>query len=299
MTSTTRLQTQNSRFEAYLAVMDERVEGWFARIDGLLMATCLSIQREEHIAGAIAEIGVHHGKSFLALACAAPDEIFYAVDVFERQDLNIDRSGRGDKEIFLANCKLFAPDASVSILAMSSIELRGRERELMSPLRFLSIDGGHTRDITLNDLEIADAILVDGGMCCIDDVLHPEWTGVISGIFAFMERSETLVPFALTPNKLYWCRPQFQDARRTQFQSRFSGSLKKRNRELGRHLVDVYVCQPCSAVLARPRWSWRHLITTDSARRLSTVSCSRRPLCTLSNVTNRLVPPLFQMAGLS
>ena len=49
------------------------------------------------------------------------------------------------------------------MIARSSADLRGREREFgLANLRFLSIDGGHTRRLTLNDLRIADACLTDG-----------------------------------------------------------------------------------------------------------------------------------------
>jgi hypothetical protein len=227
-------------FLHYLKEMDT-VEGWFARSDALAIAECLSLQAREGITGAVAEIGVHHGKSFIALACAAlPTDQLYAIDVFEQQNLNLDRSGQGNRDRFLTNLARYAPDARVSVLAMSSLDLRGREREFLDPLRFLSIDGGHTRVVTLNDIEIADAVLVDGGMCCVDDILHPEWTGVVSGVFAFFEKSSTLVPFALLPKKLYLCRPACHDQRRAQFQARFAGALLRRDKEFGPHIIDVY-----------------------------------------------------------
>lgn len=228
------------QFSEYLTRMDE-VEGWFDPLDALAISECLAIQHEEGITGSLAEIGVHHGKSFLSLALADKDgDRLFAIDVFERQDLNVDRSGMGSRSAFLENCKKFAPSAKVSILAMSSLDLKGQEHELLSPLRFLSIDGGHTRDITLNDLEIANTILVDGGMCCTDDVLHPEWTGVVSGIFAFMENNSNLVPFALTPKKLYWCRPEYHEMRRKRFRSAFSDNLRRVDTEFGENLVDFY-----------------------------------------------------------
>lgn len=226
--------------EEYLDRMDE-VEGWFDRMDALTIAECLMVQQQEGISGALAEIGVHHGKSLLAMALTeGHNDLIYAIDVFERQELNIDGSGCGNRQAFLANCDKFAPTAKVTILAMSSLEIRGREREIMEPLRFLSIDGGHTRDITLNDLEIADSILVDAGMCCVDDVLHPEWTGVITGIFAFLDRNPNLVPFALTPKKLYWCRPSYYHRRREHFRTKFAANMRRADREIGNYLVDYY-----------------------------------------------------------
>jgi methyltransferase family protein len=242
------MSTCPERLRDYLECM-ESVRGWLGRLDVFAMAECLRIQDAEGITGAIAEIGVHHGKSFLALANAARDgDQLYAIDVFERQDLNIDGSGAGHgrdsdrRKVFMANVERFAPRVNLTVLAMSSLDLRRHERDLLAPLRFLSIDGGHTRDVTLNDLEVADAALVEGGMCCADDVLNHEWTGVVSGICAFLAKSSTLVPFALTSNKLYFCRPSYHDARRTMFRETFRSVLVKERLEFGcsPYLVDFY-----------------------------------------------------------
>lgn len=239
--------TPSSRLVAYLKNMDAEVEGWFAVGDGLAFSECLKIQEKEGIAGDIAEIGVHHGKSFLALAIAARrSEILYAIDIFGRQDLNIDRSGLGNFDVFKSNCEKFAPHPEqVKALEMSSLELKGKEKEFLTPLRFLSIDGGHTRDITLNDIEIAERILVPGGMCCIDDIIHMQWTGVLSGVFAYFYKRRffkgpSLVPFAMLPKKLYMCRPQFRDLRRLQFAEAFGAFVVKKDAEFGPYVIDIY-----------------------------------------------------------
>ena len=235
-------QSIPTSFMRYLINIDT-VEGWFSRTSALVMAQCLSIQQSEGITGSIAEIGIHHGKSFLALACAArPGERLFAIDVFERQDLNVDGSGCGNREIFERNLRTFAPDANVTILPMSSVEVRGREREIFGAqgLRFLSIDGGHTRELTRNDLEIADAALVDGGICCVDDIFNFEWPGVISGVFEFLSQNSNLVPIAYFSNKLYWSRPAFLNLRRNQLREIFGSKLLKKDQEFGAHQIDVY-----------------------------------------------------------
>jgi len=53
------------------------------------------------IRGSLGEIGVHHGLLFIVLALSSgPDEQLFAVDVFGRQDLNIDKSGKGSRTWF-------------------------------------------------------------------------------------------------------------------------------------------------------------------------------------------------------
>jgi len=230
----------------YLREMDRQVEGWFSPADGLAIGECLRLQETEGVKGDVAEIGVHHGKSFLAIAIGARSgEVAYAIDIFDKQNLNIDKSGSGNLDKFLANCRKFPLRATVMPLAMSSLELARREKEFLTPLRFLSIDGGHTRDITRNDLEIADRILVEQGICCVDDIIHFDWPGVISGVIAFLSKSSiwdrpNLVPFALLPKKLYFCRPQLRALRQKQFREAFGAALVKADNEIGPCLVDSY-----------------------------------------------------------
>jgi len=224
----------------YLQNIDA-LEGWLDRSDGLGILECLRIQRNEGIKGDIAEIGVHHGKSFMLLTFGArPEETLYAIDLFEQQHLNVDRSGCGNRETFLANVARFSPEAKVKAIAMSSTLLRGAEKPFEGPLRFLSIDGGHTKALTYNDLEVANEVLADDGMCCLDDVLNPHWTGVISGLFVFMGVSNTLVPFALFPNKIFMCRPHYQKLRQEQFRDVFAPALAYKDKEFGPHKIDVY-----------------------------------------------------------
>jgi Methyltransferase domain len=188
------------------------VVGWFSATAGLGMNEILWHQEERGVRGNLAEIGIHHGKSFLVLAGAArSSETVFAIDVFERQELNLDHSGCGNRVIFESHLKRFLPGAKISVIAESSADLRGREAALgLAGLRFVSIDGGHTRELTLNDLQIADGCLVDGGVCCVDDVFNAHWPGVVSGLFDFLDQDNRLVPPACFPDKLFLCGPAWK-----------------------------------------------------------------------------------------
>src|SRR5690242_19706465 len=66
-----------------------RVEGWIedGALSFLVLLNCHQMDRD--VTGAIAEIGVHHGRSFIALSTMRrPDEYGVAADVFDEQDLN-------------------------------------------------------------------------------------------------------------------------------------------------------------------------------------------------------------------
>ena len=77
------------------------IEGWLSWHDFAIIRTLIEEQNEH--GGAIVEIGVHHGKSFIAMAASALDRKLYAIDVFTDQSANIDYSGRGDRDHFLEN----------------------------------------------------------------------------------------------------------------------------------------------------------------------------------------------------
>lgn len=80
------------------------------------------LQGRDAVFGDCREIGVHHGRFFLAMEAVTPSDVkCFAVDLFGRQDLNIDKSGRGNYRKFMSNCERFASDpARVSPIASDS-----------------------------------------------------------------------------------------------------------------------------------------------------------------------------------
>ena len=79
------------------------------------------------------------------------------------------------------------------------------------PLRFVSVDGGHTAEITAHDLATAEAAIAEGGIIVVDDVFNEQWPGVGDGVRRYFERRPNLVPFAIGANKTYFCRPSHRD----------------------------------------------------------------------------------------
>src|ERR1043166_8737940 len=74
----------------------DRIDGWMYQTTALAMMELLWLQEEAGFSGNIAEIGIHHGCSALALIAAArSEETLIAIDLFDRQELNIDASGGG------------------------------------------------------------------------------------------------------------------------------------------------------------------------------------------------------------
>ncbi len=178
------------------------IEGWLSPTTAMMTAQLLVQQSRAGLRGDVAEIGVHHGKYFLVLANATlPGERAVAVDVFDDQHKNLDASGRGDRAIFEHHLAAHAPGVEVEILQESSLDL-DREGFLAPRFRFLSIDGGHTAAVVASDLRLAERTLLPHGVAALDDVLSHNWTGVLTGLNAYLIGGGTLTPMAMLPNKL-------------------------------------------------------------------------------------------------
>jgi hypothetical protein len=198
-----------SSFELYVIDGGHRsVEGWIE--DGALSFLMLlnQYQRASDLSGAVAEIGVHHGRCFIALsAMRLPDEFGVAADIFENQALNPDGSGHGDRARFVSNLEKFGVADRQAIMTRDSLELTGGEiidAAQGQQIRLFSVDGSHTAKHTANDLTIAQDALAQRGVVVLDDWFNPDWPGVQEGFFDFMrQRSASLSPFAYGSNKLY------------------------------------------------------------------------------------------------
>jgi predicted O-methyltransferase YrrM len=189
------------------------VRGWLSRQDAEIILALLACQIQAGFSGGCAEIGVHHGRAFILLALGNPDGKNYAIDLFDRQELNVDRSGSGNLTRFNANLQAFGVDASkVVIDARSSFD--ATPDDIMAAIglvRLFHVDGGHHKAAVLNDLALAEATIAEHGIVVVDDVFRPEWPEVSSGLFIHLAQSSRLVPFAVGFNKTFLCRPDHAD----------------------------------------------------------------------------------------
>jgi hypothetical protein len=160
-----------------------------------------SIQKRQSIAGNVFEIGVHHGKSALVLAAMTrPSETLGVCDIFGSQGLNESRSGRGDREIFMAHFNDAFPGYSrLRVYEKLSTALTPEE---VGGCRFLHVDGGHSTAEALADLELCARCLVPGGVIALDDAFNSSWPGVTEAVFEFLRRHSNMVPLVVGFNKM-------------------------------------------------------------------------------------------------
>ena len=205
-----------SRIAGYVlqAKLHRAVSGWLN--DGAISAVIAFAkwQEDNNCLGDVAEIGVHHGKFFILLAdLRRQGERAFAVDVFDDQHLNPDRSGRGDQARLMENLHRYAEEAGVEVIKKDSTLLTRADfyPRRSGSVRLFSIDGSHTAAHTLSDLTIASQLLSEDGLICLDDFYNPDWPGVQEGFYRFLTTAPTdIAPFAYGNHKLYLCKREFQ-----------------------------------------------------------------------------------------
>lgn len=199
----------------------KNIEGWCSPFVAKFVKALDEMQRQRGVRGGIAEVGVHHGLLFIMLnqVCEA-DERSYAIDIFEDQSLNVDYSGQGSKSAFVENLKRYDRHRgdNVSIISADSTAVE-MSKLIKEPVRFFSVDGGHTVEHTICDLHSAHAALHPEGVVILDDILNSHWLGVLEGAVLFMSQKPTLMPFAIGHNKMFFAQLSHVDRYRQLFKS--------------------------------------------------------------------------------
>jgi hypothetical protein len=200
------MQTQ---LDSYASRSNKKIQGWLSRIDAEILRLILIEQNNGRLGGSVAEVGVHHGRSFILLCLGLREgEKAYCIDVFDDQHLNKDNSGRGDRAMFQHNLAKFGIASETVTIDARSSELVDADDLLaqVGPVRLFSVDGGHWLDIVVSDLRLAEEVLSDHGVIALDDFHSRDWPDVSAGYFKwFAVRKRPIVPFAIGLNKLYLC----------------------------------------------------------------------------------------------
>jgi hypothetical protein len=211
--------------DAYLKHGQELVKGWLFPGAPQAIVLLSDEQRSSRLSGGVAEIGVHHGKLFILLyLLSSQDERAVAIDLFSHQNLNVDHSGAGDLKQFKRNLHRHADTSRLVIHEGDSTQLTAeRMLELgRGPFRLISIDGGHTAEITAHDLATAEGALAEGGIIILDDCFNEEWPGVSDGVHRYFSEPRTIVPIGIGANKTFFCQRAFAE--------RYAGVLTKLDR---------------------------------------------------------------------
>jgi hypothetical protein len=190
------------------------VAGWLGEGAISAVVAFAKWQQLNNVTGDVAEIGVHHGKFFVLLAnLRRQNERAFAVDVFDDQHLNPDKSGRGDLSSFKEHLRLYTSDVGIETIQKDSKRLNRSDFYCRKKgnIRLFSVDGSHTAAHTFADLTTAAQLLNAEGLIILDDFYNPDWPGVQEGCHRFLMNSPgDVAPFAYGNNKLYLCKPGAQ-----------------------------------------------------------------------------------------
>ena len=202
--------TAGGDFATFLRSRVEAIPGWMYQEAAFLTAHLTQAQRALQIAGPVLEIGVFKGKYLSVLyELAAPGELVVGVDLFV---------GATDKAAIAAVVRsniaaACGDDSRLRIVVADSLELTSgklAKEAGASRFRFVSIDGGHTKELVFRDLETVCPLLQPGGIIALDDVFNFGTPGVMEGVAEFfLKRKPALAPFAICYNKVFVTTPDF------------------------------------------------------------------------------------------
>jgi Methyltransferase domain len=216
-------------FNRYRAIGHWFVSGFLEPEVLLVLDVLNAAQRTKHVSGAVAEIGVHHGKLFIGLSLLQPPgDKSVAIDIFGDQELNIDNSGHGDFEKFENNVKVWSSMDDVVVHQGDSTKLEpAKLRELAGgDIRLFSVDGGHTNEIVFSDMKLAEAALAEGGIVIADDVFNEYWPGVATGTLRYLSDGAKLAPFLIGFNKVFFTHAEYSEFYRGEVESALAGKLR-------------------------------------------------------------------------
>ena len=93
-------------------------------------------------------------------------EMSVAIDLFEMQSDNVDKSGKGDKEKLIKNLRdNFCELDRIKIITKNSMNISPEYLldQTGCKIRIFSVDGGHSAEVVYNDLKLVEKTICKGG----------------------------------------------------------------------------------------------------------------------------------------
>jgi hypothetical protein len=204
---------------SYLTGAFAEVEGWCAPHLWQAIQPLHQAMAERGPLRPVAEIGVYHGKFLigLALTAGAPANNF-AIDVFDLQEFNLDGAGKGSLDKLKENlARSGLPEQQMTFYRVDSMSVGDHEiaeirRACGGGFSFFSVDGCHTVEHTINDVNIALRLTAHDGVIFVDDYNNPHWPGVQEGVAKmYLMSAPRFVPLLFCCNKLFLCNISFHE----------------------------------------------------------------------------------------
>jgi lipopolysaccharide biosynthesis glycosyltransferase/predicted O-methyltransferase YrrM len=182
------------------ATVRDQVRGYLHRTQAQAIGALLDQQSRAGLRGALAEIGLYFGKTFIGLARASRDgEKVVGVDPLRigAQDLQPELVQNLKAHLTEAELKRILIRRALST-DLGAVDWTGN---LGQAARFVHLDGHHARATILHDLQLAASWLTKGGLVVIDDFLNELHPDLTSGILDGLEAHPQLEPVAVIPRR--------------------------------------------------------------------------------------------------
>lgn len=201
----------------YLGGKFRDIEGWCVPHIWQSIEPIDKLQKAQGLALPIAEIGVHHGKFFIGLALMKREARGHmAIDVFENQAFNSDKSGRGDSNALLRNARDCGldPAEALRLVSRDSLSLTMADAvEHRQAFSMFSIDGCHDALHTYRDLDFAMQTTHPAGIIFVDDYYNEDWPGVHEGVARYYhDNMPAFVPLAYSVKKMILCHASHHES---------------------------------------------------------------------------------------
>jgi predicted O-methyltransferase YrrM len=215
MTAPTTVRSSIPAVDAYLDESYDKVIGMSSRFAAAICCGLLRIQSEFGVKGPVAEVGAFEGRFFIALAKALHEgERALGIDVFEWPNAQvIDR--------FEANCARHAVPAEKRITWKADSNKMTADELLAKvggqKMRLIHVDGEHSQAALTKDLELATAVIGDGGVIVLDDMLHPGYPTLMVAVHAYLERHPEMTVLCIIDRESIFAATKFILCQKTWF----------------------------------------------------------------------------------
>ncbi len=209
--------------DTYLEESYDKVIGMSSRFAAGICCGLMRIQSELGVTGPVAELGAFEGRFFIALAKSLHDgERALGIDTFEWPNPQVlDR--------FEANCVRQGVPAEKRITWKADSNKMTPE-ELLAKLdgervRLIHVDGEHTQAALSKDLALATAVIRDGGVIVLDDMLHPGYPTLMVAVQAYLERHPEMTVLCIIDRESIFAATKFILCQKTWFKKYEAGLL--------------------------------------------------------------------------
>jgi len=196
-----------------------RIPGWFTVDDCSHFHVILQMQNRTGVDGDLLEIGSYYGRSTGAMVGHLKmNEKLIVCDAFDTIPTQDVYSSFPTVKEFLSNIVDVHSSVDLSKIEIHECLSSGLTLPGSCTLRFAHVDGGHSRDEALQDLELVYGRLCRSGVIAVDDFENPGWPEVSVGVSDFLSRHpdmEVLADlnrFGEAGRKIYLIRTGERDA---------------------------------------------------------------------------------------